>query len=57
MKVWVIMGNDHPDCVFASEAAAERYVDEHKNDRDNKHKYGGYWIYWRAYEFDVKDDR
>jgi len=54
MKVWVIMGNDYPDSVFASEAAAEKYVNERKAE-DNPTKDGlCRRIYWRAYEYEVR---
>jgi hypothetical protein len=49
MKVYVVMGNDFPDCVFSTEKSAEEYCVkkklENKLDR---------LIYWRYYEFEVK---
>jgi hypothetical protein len=54
MKVWVIMGNDYPDCVFATEEAAEKYLRSKMDDPANKLKYGGARIYWRHYEFEVR---
>lgn len=47
MKVWVIMSNDYPDSVFATERLAEEYVKSQKAKREDMR------IYWRAYEFTV----
>jgi hypothetical protein len=56
MKVWVVMGNDFPDAVFKSEAAAEKYCADKKaanhKDRQSGH---GRMIYWRSYDFDLRD--
>jgi hypothetical protein len=53
MKVWVIMSNDYPESVFSNEEKAGAYVKE-KNDKDKeKHPYR--LIFWRSYEFDVRD--
>lgn len=52
MKVWVVMSNDYPHSVFASQAAAEQFV-ESKN-REDKAKYPYREVFWRHYEFDVR---
>jgi hypothetical protein len=56
MKVFVIMSNDFPDCVFAEEAKAEAYckdkMDEQRAALTNS------WetprIYYRVYPFEVQ---
>ena len=53
MKVWVIMGNDYPDSVFALEEAAEKYIAGKKAERSAEAR-GLPRIYWRSYEFEVK---
>lgn len=53
MKVWVVMGNDYPDSVFATEAAAETYVAEKKKEKTEQ-LFGHARIHWRAYEFEVR---
>lgn len=50
MNVYVVMGNDYPDSVFDSEQAAERYCEEKRR----AHKRGEPRIYWRTYEFKVR---
>lgn len=49
MKVFVIMGNDYPNAVCATEAEAKAYCAEMraKSDADSR------MIYWRHYEFDM----
>ena len=56
MKVWVIMGNDYPDSVFASEEAAEKYIAGKKAEHLRAQQLGGGFsrIHWRSYEFEVK---
>lgn len=57
MKVWVVMSNDFPDCVFDNEHAATIYVSG-ANWRDKQEAELPYnqrrRIYYRTYEFDVK---
>lgn len=53
MKVFVVMGNDFPDAVFAKEADAEAYC-ESKRDGNATH---GHRIYWRVYGFDLREQR
>lgn len=56
MKVYVVMGNDYPDCVFANEAAADSYITEKKKaDPSFGVKYAAPRIYWRSYEFELRD--
>lgn len=45
-KVFVVMGNDYPDAVFDTEAAAEAYCAKQRPHNDR--------IYWRVYEFEVQ---
>ena len=53
MKVWVLMGNDWPDSVYATKKKAEaavkqrREIDDHAVDHRPR-------IYWRHYEFEVR---
>ena len=56
MKVWVIMSNDYPDCVFSSEKAAEAFVKSKMEDKATRLPGGIPRIYWRAYEFEVRTD-
>lgn len=57
MKAFVVMSNDFPDSVFATETAAEEYVAE-KLEKQRLQKTGGNFfgahIHWRYYEFDVR---
>jgi len=53
MKVYVVMGNDFPDKVFATEEAAEAYCIEKKSNPENR-VLGISRIYWRVYEFEVQ---
>jgi hypothetical protein len=51
-KVYVVMGNDFPDAVFDSEAAAEAYCE---TKRDEKRPWTR-TIYWRVYEFTLNPE-
>lgn len=45
------MGNDYPDSVWATEAAAEAHCAKKKSEP----RRGGFMtIFWRVYEFEVK---
>jgi DNA polymerase I-like protein with 3'-5' exonuclease and polymerase domains len=48
-NTWVVMGNDYPDAVFASEKEAEAHIKRKK--REDKKKGTGRTIYWRAISF------
>lgn len=51
MKVYVVIRNDYPECVFSTEEAADRFVDEQEVIlRSNP---GTPWVHWRHYEFEV----
>lgn len=59
-KVYVVMGNDYPDSVHASQEGAENFIKTKKDDetayreglsRQHIHRPG---IYWRWYEFEVQ---
>lgn len=53
MKVWVVMGNDFPNAVFSSEAAADEYCARKKAEPPVHH--GNFRrIYWRTYEFELQ---
>jgi hypothetical protein len=43
MEVWVVMGNDFPDAVFSTEAAADAYCAMQKGINSR--------IYWRSFDF------
>lgn len=45
--VYVVMGNDFPECVYDSEVEAEKFIKSQKT-TINRH------IYWRIYAFDVR---
>lgn len=51
MKTFVVMGNDFPDAVFASEDLAEAYcVEQRKLNGKNTTPH----IYWKVYAFDLQ---
>jgi len=64
MKVWVVMGNDYPESVHASEEAAELHIAKlkaiaeeeatrlHADERHQRQHASR--IFWRAYEFEVQ---
>jgi hypothetical protein len=62
-KVWVVMKNDFPDTVFASEEGAKQYCEQRKTEPESKNRYreGNRWlehgwgIYWRTYEFELRE--
>lgn len=59
MDVYVVMSSDFPDCVFADEGAAKRYMVERNTEElellklpiQNRPRGR---IYWNVYEFEVK---
>lgn len=52
MQVCVVMGNDFPDAVFATEAEAERYCALKRAEvREGQGR-----IYWRVYKFNVQSE-
>lgn len=54
MKIFVIMGNDFPDRVFADEAKADAFCKEKMDEqRVGLKPYEHPRIYWRSYEFEV----
>lgn len=57
ISVWVVMGNDYPAAVFASEPAAGEFILYKKWDglcaSDAPHRIT---IHWRAYEFTLDQD-
>jgi hypothetical protein len=54
MKVYVVMGNDYPDCVFSTEKKAEAYCDKRRAEKSGVHQPR---VYWRAYEFIVDEKK
>lgn len=54
MKVYVVMSNDYPDCVFKQEDKAETYVDERNKATENQLGHSARRIYWRVYGFQLK---
>jgi hypothetical protein len=54
MKVFVIMGNDFPECVFRDEFAANQFV-ERKKREENDTVLGYRTVYWKVYPFDLKE--
>jgi len=53
MRVYVVMGNSYPDCVYRHEVAAKRFCDE-KTKRQKTHSLPA--IHWRYYEFELQED-
>lgn len=53
IKCWVVMGNDFPAAVLASEAAANEYILFRKWDDLVKPDYQKGMIHWRHYEFSL----
>lgn len=46
--VYVVMGNDFPECVYDDEKKAEKFIaGEKKKDTSRR-------IHWRVYAFDVR---
>ncbi len=53
--VWVVMGNDFPDAVFATEALASQYVVQKKELDAKRVKEHYATIYWRSYAFTLQE--
>lgn len=49
--VYVVMGNDFPECVFAHKAHADAFVA--RRDDEGKVGKGHRRIYWRVYTFPI----
>lgn len=54
MKVFVLMGNDFPDRVFANETEAGEVCKKLMDAPSNRLGYGGQRIYWRIYPFELE---
>lgn len=54
MQVYVVMGNDFPDAVFDSEAAAEAYCEARRGSGQATTWNTAARIYWRVYEFELQ---
>jgi hypothetical protein len=58
MKVWVLMGNDFPEAVFADQIAAEAEVKRRMDEqRVGKPNWDTPRVYWRVYDFKLRRDR
>lgn len=55
MKVYVVMRNDFPECVFEDESDATALVDAREAEmrRAGRSCNGALWDYWRHYEMEV----
>ena len=51
LKVYVVMGNDYPKCVFTTEAVADKFCADKKAEQKANH---GPRIYWRVYGFPLQ---
>ncbi len=55
MVVYVIMGNDFPECVFATQKEADAFVEAKMKAPENRREHSNLpRIYWRSYEFRVR---
>lgn len=54
MRVWVVMGNDFPHSAHKTEEGAQGEIEKKKAERGHS-SYPPPRIYWRAYEFDLKE--
>ena len=59
-KVFVIMSNDYPARVYTDQAKADRFVAEKIAEEDREaakpiHQRARARIYWRSYEFEIKE--
>jgi hypothetical protein len=48
MRVYVVMSNDYPDCVFSREMDADAYCRKKRDEQKS-----GVKIHYRSYPFDV----
>ena len=56
MTMYVVMGNDFPQCVFTDPQKADDYCAlKNAEDRKRREKERGRIIYWRAYEVQWED--
>jgi hypothetical protein len=57
-KVWVIMENDFPSCVFDDKEKANRFIKQKKDEQAAKLNKNfavmGPRVHWNSYEFEVK---
>lgn len=54
MKVYVVMGNDFPECVFEKETNAVEYcADRKREDAQKRQRQLGLVIHWRVHEFEL----
>jgi len=56
IKAWVVMGNDYPAGVFASEAAADEFILFQKWWYQVQSDYQRAHIHWRHYEFTLETE-
>lgn len=57
MKVFVVMGNDFPAAVYASEHAAKLLCEQESAKNEQRRKDGFGAIHWRVYPFDLQGAR
>lgn len=59
IRVYVVMGNDYPEAVFSNEAAADKFIEKKRaEDRREDRPWPNSLaprIYWRHYEYEVRD--
>lgn len=53
MKVFVLMGNDFPEKVFADEVEANSFCESLMDEPANKLEGFARRVYWRIYPFDL----
>lgn len=54
MKVYIVMGNDYPDAVFTTEAAAATYCSDKSAETPKLPGSRVPRIYWRWYAFELQ---
>lgn len=58
MRVYVVISDDFPDSVFATERAAKKYCEQQRakdKDVDGNRRIMGPRIYWNYHTFDVEE--
>lgn len=55
MKVYVVMSNDFPDSAFSKEEDAEAYCATQRAQRQDPRVSMTPLIYWKVYEFELRD--
>ena len=62
IEVFVVMGNDYPDCVFLDQEKASAYIKQKQAEDIEEAKRQGKWVgpgfyrvYWRYYQFTTQE--